>query len=245
MRWCILLLMLVSATSAQAQSHTVVIDDFEEGKQPAWEGKAFKGETIYRVVHNEEGHCLLAESRDSASGLVYRKEYDLKDFPVLSWRWRVSNILEKGDETKKEGDDYAARIYVVFPHWFFPKTRTINYIWANHLPKGEHVPNPFTGNAIMLAVQSGKENLGRWISEQRNVYEDYRRLFGEEPPKVGAIAIMTDTDNTGGSATACYDDIRIEKEKVATPAWSRPGSVRSVSLGKGFHRPGEPDRRRF
>jgi hypothetical protein len=161
------------------------------------------------VVPDGAGHCLKAESRDAASALLYKIEYDLRDYPILSWRWKVVNILEKGDETKKEGDDYAARVYVVFPHWFFPKTRSINYIWANKLPKGEHIPNPFTGNAIMVAVESGRENVGRWVSARRNVYEDYRLIFGEEPPKVGAIAIMTDTDNTGGSATAWYDDIHI------------------------------------
>ena len=154
---------------------------------------------------------LKAESRDAASCLIYRQEYDPKEFPILSWRWKVDNILDKGDETKKEGDDYAARVYVIFPHWFWPKTKSINYIWANKLPKGEFVPNPFAGNAVMVAVESGREKVGRWVSERRNVYEDYRRIFGEEPPKVGAIALMTDTDNTGGSATAWYDDIRIER----------------------------------
>jgi hypothetical protein len=174
--------------------------------------KEFHGRTLYAVVSEVNGgYVLRADSRASASGLFFKKDYSLRDYPILSWRWKVSNILEKGDETMKEGDDYAARVYVVFPHWFFPKTKTLNYIWANKLPKGESIPNPFTGNAIMVAVESGKENVGRWVSARRNVYEDYRALFGGEPPKVGAIAIMTDTDNTGGTATAWYDDIRIER----------------------------------
>jgi hypothetical protein len=153
---------------------------------------------------------LRAEARAAASGLIYKIEYDPKEYPILTWRWKVENILQKGDETKKAGDDYAARVYVVFPHWFFPKTKTINYIWANRLPKGEHVPNPFVSNAVMVAVESGSENVGRWVSERRNIVEDYRRLFGRDPPRAGAIALMTDTDNTGESAVAYYDDIRLE-----------------------------------
>ena len=215
MRWReglgVFLLLVGLAAAATAAKHGLVIDDFENGLRPNWESRSFKGETLYRVVPDGAGHCLKAESRDAASALLYKIEYDLRDYPILSWRWKVVNILEKGDETKKEGDDYAARVYVVFPHWFFPRTRSINYIWANKLPKGEHIPNPFTGNAIMVAVESGRENVGRWVSARRNVYEDYRLIFGEEPPKVGAIAIMTDTDNTGGAATAWYDDIRIER----------------------------------
>jgi hypothetical protein len=200
------------AVTAVAAEHAVVIDDFENGLQPEWEVKEFHGQTLYKVTHDEAGgHVLRADSRASASGLVYKRDYSLQDYPILAWRWKVSNILEKGDERKKEGDDYAARVYVVFPHWFFPKTKTINYIWANRLPKGAHIPNPFTGNAIMLAVESGRENVGRWVRARRNVYEDYKMLFGEKPPRVGAIAIMTDTDNTGGAATAWYDDIRIER----------------------------------
>jgi hypothetical protein len=203
---------LAVAVAAGAAERSVVIDDFEDDLRPEWEVKEFKGRTVYLVAHDDDGsHTLKAESRDAASGLIFKMKYSLRDYPILAWRWKVTNILDKGDETKKEGDDYPARVYVVFPHWFFPKTKSINYIWANKLPKGQHVPNPFTGNAIMVAVESGRENVGRWISERRNVYEDYRRLFGEEPPMVGAIAIMTDTDNTGGSATAWYDDIRIER----------------------------------
>ncbi|HXV22300.1 MAG TPA: DUF3047 domain-containing protein [Desulfuromonadales bacterium] len=208
----LLLAGLTVAVAAGAAERSVLIDDFEDNLRPEWEVKEFKGRTVYLVAHDNDGsHVLKAESRDAASGLIFKMEYSLRDYPFLAWRWKVANILDKGDETKKEGDDYPARVYVVFPHWFFPKTKSINYIWANKLPRGKHVPNPFTGNAVMVAVQSGRKNVGRWISERRNVYEDYRLLFGEEPPRVGAIAIMTDTDNTGGSATAWYDDIRIER----------------------------------
>jgi hypothetical protein len=206
------LLVIGLAVTAGAVERHIVIDDFENGLQPGWEVKEFHGRTLYVVVPEVNGgHVLRADSRASASGLFFKKDYSLQEYPILAWRWKVSNILEKGDETMKEGDDYAARVYIVFPHWFFPRTKTINYIWANKLPKGEHIPNPFTGNAIMVAVESGKENVGRWVSVSRNVYEDYRALFGGEPPRVGAIAIMTDTDNTGGTATAWYDDIRIER----------------------------------
>jgi len=211
---CSFLVLMFCAVSSGSADKAVVIDDFENGLLAGWKEKSFMGKTVYRVVPDAEtgGHCLRAESRGTASGLVFRREYDLRDYPILSWRWKIAATIAGGDETRKAGDDYAARVYVIFPHWFFPKTRSINYIWANRLPQGEYLPNSFSGNAVMLAVQSGNVNAGRWMTERRNVYEDYKRLFGEEPPKVGAIAVMTDTDNTGEEATACYDDIRIESE---------------------------------
>ena len=190
----------------------IVIDNFENGLKPQWERKAFKEETRYSVVTGESGHLLKAESNASASALIYKYKYNLKDFPILSWRWRVETTIKKGDEAKKVGDDYAARVYVIFPNWLPPLTKSINYIWANKLPKGQHVPNPFYSKAVMMAVESGNENVGKWITERRNVYEDFKALFGEEPPAAGGIAIMTDTDNTEESATAYYDDIMIGKQ---------------------------------
>jgi hypothetical protein len=61
----------------------------------------------------------------------------------------------------------------------------------------------------MIAVESGNGKAGQWVSEQRNVLEDYRRYFGQDPPRPGAVAIMTDSDNTGESATAWYGPISI------------------------------------
>lgn len=205
----LLLLSLLLAPAAHAASR--LIDDFEQGLAPAWEVKSFKGTTDYQVVAEGTGKVLRAESRGTASGLVYPLDYRLDDYPYLSWRWKIARTIAAGDETRKSGDDYAARVYVIFPYWFFPKTKSINYIWANRLQQGDALPNPFTGNAIMLAVESGPEKVGQWLTERRNVVEDYRRLFGGEPPSRMVVAIMSDTDNTGTTAVAWYDDIAVSR----------------------------------
>jgi len=64
---------------------------------------------------------------------------------------------------------------------------------------------------IIFVVESGKEKLNTWVSEEQNVYEDYKKAFGEEPPMISGVAIMTDTDNTGESATSYYGDIAFRK----------------------------------
>lgn len=188
-----------------------IIDNFNAGLDEVWEVKEFNGQTEYTVIDLVGEKVLMARSSGTASALIFHEKYSLSDYPILSWRWKVENILDKGDAHTKNGDDYAVRIFVIFPHWFFPMTRSINYIWANKLPQGSIFPNIHVPSAVMLAVQSGPENIGRWMSESRNVREDYRRIFGEEPPAVGAIAIMTDTDDTGETAVGWYDDVRIEK----------------------------------
>jgi hypothetical protein len=202
--------MLCLAGQAGAESKTLVIDDFEQGLSPRWQEKSFKDHTRYEVVPEGGGKVLRAESREAASALLYEIPFDPAACRTLTWRWKVENILEKGDERFKEGDDYAARVYVVFPSWYPPATRSLNYIWANKLPKDGHVPNPFFANAVMVAAESGAENVGKWMTESRDIVEDFRRVFGEDPPKAGAVALMTDTDNTGGAAVAYYDDIRLE-----------------------------------
>lgn len=211
----LVLLWLPTTSKAEDQQQTlassvVVIDNFEQGLNNNWQRKEFDGQTRYRVIVKEGATVLHATSDDSASALLFAKEYSLRDYPLLSWRWKIDGIISNGDARDKQRDDYAARIYVVFPHWFFPMTRSINYIWANKLPKGTHIASSYTSRSMMIAVESGRDHVGQWRLERRNVLEDYRHVFGEEPPLVGAIAIMTDTDNTGERVQAWYDDIRIE-----------------------------------
>lgn len=207
MRHFLTISLLLLTTAAFAGPDQLRIGDFAAGGLAGWTTKSFKGETEYRIVEDDGRKVLQASSRGTASGLVYATDYDPLEYPVLTWRWKVGNIIARGDARTRAGDDYAARLYVVFPHWFFPKTRTLNYIWANRLPKETVIANAFTGNAMMIAVESGADRVGEWREVSRDIVADYRRAFGEDPPRVGAIAIMTDTDNTGETATAWYGDI--------------------------------------
>jgi hypothetical protein len=204
-----LLLLFFPIASSPALASDILLDDYEYGISQKWKEKSFKGFTHYEVVREHGQRCIKATSEASASALYFEIGFDPKDYPFLTWRWKVSNTLAKGDELKKEGDDYAARVYVVFPSTLFWRTKAINYIWANRLPQGQSVPNPFSSNACMIAVRSGPSQLGQWLDEKRNLIEDFRKCFGEDPPKAGAVAIMTDTDNTGEKAMAWYGPIRL------------------------------------
>ena len=187
----------------------ILLDDYQKGISKNWKETSFKGSTRYEGVQEDRQRFIKATSNASASALYYEIEFDVREYPFLAWRWKVGNVLAKGDELKKEGDDYAARVYVVFPSALFWRTKAVNYIWANKLPQGQTVPNPFSSNACMIAVQSGPSLVGQWLEEKRNLLEDYRKCFGEDPPKAGAVAIMTDTDNTGEQAVAWYGPIRL------------------------------------
>jgi hypothetical protein len=133
---------------------------------------------------------------------------DLNRTPWLRWSWRVDRVLSGVDERAKTGDDYPARVYVVVSGGAaFWKTRSLVYVWSSNQPVGATWNNAFTSNARVMALRSGTREAGQWVSEKRDIRADFRRLFGEEISQIDAVALMTDTDNSGQSATAWYGDI--------------------------------------
>ena len=188
--------------------------------------------TTYSLVHDGDRVAVKAASQASSSGYTKEISIDPKEYRIIQWRWKVSNILKAGDVTRKEGDDYPARLYVTFQYdsakvglfgkakyeaarliyGRYPPLGAINYIWESRAPVGTAVPNPYTDRVHMIVIESGPVKLNTWITEERNVYEDYKRAFGEEPPPISGVAIMTDTDNTGEAAEAYYGDIRFKKQ---------------------------------
>jgi hypothetical protein len=202
---------LLTATAARAEE--LGVGRFSTEGLSGWEAKSFKGATDYRLSVDNGRTVVRATSHAAASGLVKRISFDPGKFRYLRWSWKIDRTLPRGFETTRAGDDYAARVYVVFAGRFFWQTRAINYIWANHLQKGASLPNAYAANAMMVAVESGDARAGQWVTEERDLLADYRRLFGADPGEAGAIAIMTDTDNTGDQATAWYGDITLASER--------------------------------
>jgi hypothetical protein len=206
------------------------------GPPAGWKPLTFKKidrHTTYTLIKEGNEVVVRAVAESSASGLVREIKINPRKFPFVQWRWKVDNILKKGDVRTKEGDDYPARIYVTFEYdssklGFFEKARdeairllygqypptgAINYIWESKSPQGTMIPNPYTSRVIMIVVESGLTKINQWVTEERNLYEDYKKAFAQEPPMISGVAIMTDTDNTGESATAYYGDILFKKTK--------------------------------
>lgn len=204
-------MLIVSSTICQ--SAELVVGNFSTEGFSGWEAKSFKGFTQYQLVRENNKTVVRAISHNAASGLIKKVSFDPGKYRYLRWSWKVDHTIPKGDEKAKTGDDYAARVYIVFPGRYFWQMKAINYIWANKLAKGSSVPSVYAGESQMVAVESGNSKTGQWISEERDLLTDYRMLFGTDPPEAEAIAIMTDTDNTGGVAEAWYGDIFLASEK--------------------------------
>jgi hypothetical protein len=198
------------ASSAHAE---VAISRFQSHGLSGWDERSFSGETDYRLVEAGDAPVLRAEAHGTASGLVRRMEVALAATPWLEWRWRVDHAYGDLAEQTKGGDDYPARVYVVFSTGFgFWNTRAINYVWSSSQPAGTTWANAFTAKAGMIAVRGEADTTGVWRTERRNVREDYRALFGEAPPaNTVAVAVMTDGDNSGSHGIAWYADLRFTR----------------------------------
>jgi len=195
-----------------------------------WKPLTFKKipkHTGYEVVKDGDLVVVKAVSEAAASGLIKPVTIDPKEYPIVRWRWKVENVLRGSDVALKEGDDFPARLYITFAYdpdkVSFSKMlkykagralfgdipiAALNYIWETKTPVGTIVENAYTDFARMVVVESGQQKLGRWIEEERNIYEDYKKAFGEEPTMINGVAIMSDTDNTKERATAYYGDIQ-------------------------------------
>lgn len=181
----------------------------EAAKLPrGWEIKEFAGVARAEVVKVDGIYALRLHSAGTSFSVHKDLEIDLRQTPYLTWSWKVEKIPPRGDVRQTKSDDQAAQLYLVFP--FFPPTlrsKLIGYIWDSTTPKGTILQSPTINLAKVIVVESGNAKLGHWITETRNVYEDYKMLFGTEPPKLGKVAVHINTNRTQSSAESYFANI--------------------------------------
>ncbi len=183
-------------------------EDFEGGLGARWEPVKFEGKTAHRVVKEGTNSVLVAKAESSASGLAVKVGFPAKPKTILSWRWKVDQTPPGGSDDRKVTFDHTARIFVAFKTMIGPP-RTINYVWANRVEVGKTFEHPSSGRARFIVLESGDGGAGKWALEERDIYTDWKLLFGGEPPAVVSIGLMTDSDGTGTTVTGWYDDFLV------------------------------------
>ena len=184
-------LLVAFAAIVTGSEQKLIIGNFsgEDAKSElptGWVHLTFKGikrHTNYTLAREDNVVVLKAESNAAASGLIRRIRIDPKEYKFFKWRWKITNILSKGDAAKKEGDDFPARIYVNFEYnpqklgileragyetarliyGEYPPLCAVTYVWGNKTPKGSVVPNAYSDKAVMIVVESGEIRLNQWI----------------------------------------------------------------------------------
>jgi hypothetical protein len=212
---CILALScLCISVSVVSQNEITELGSFSSQGMKGWEVVEFGAQTRYQLVEDEGVRVLQSLSENSASGLVYKEKINIKKYPYINWRWQVKTKFDPLNELTKEGDDYVARLYVMASDgWFFWNTKALNYVWSSQTLRGISWPNAYApDNTKMLALRTSEDVVGTWYVEKRNIYQDLKQWLGKEIIEIEAIAIMTDSDDSGGRASANYGDIYFSSE---------------------------------
>ncbi len=181
-----------------------------------WKLRVWRGEPDIKIL-NKDGEVYMRLRSQEASVSVYRNfKLDLRNFPTLKWRWKVTQLPKNADARVVDRDDQAAGIYVVFPR--FPSminSRFLAYIWETSAPEGTVMRNRKNPMIHYIVVRSGKRKLNQWITEERNVLADYRKVFKQEPPMVGGVALLIDTDDTRSQAESFFAQIEFKRPATA------------------------------
>ncbi|MGH8691577.1 MAG: DUF3047 domain-containing protein, partial [Burkholderiales bacterium] len=167
--------------------------------------------TDYRVVEVDGTAALAADAQEGGSGLYRKIRVDPKRHAVLEWRWRIPKPGESpsppevasgnspmarlslafhGDVARLDFDDRAKlRLAMLLTANGLPYASLL-YVWMLDVPVETVIRSPFTDRVRMIVVESGMQRAGEWVTVRRNVAEDYRRAYGEEPDDIVAVGLM-------------------------------------------------------
>jgi hypothetical protein len=189
-----------------------------EGVPPGWEVKEFSGRATVGLERSEGRLALRLRSEQASFALLREVVVDLRELPYLSWWWKVVRLPAEGDVREPGTDDQAAQVYVVFPRWPSPRTNSevIGYVWDSRAPVGTRLASRKAENVRIVVAESGTAHRDVWQRQQQNVLEDYVALFGREPPRVGHIALMIDSNDTRSVAESLIADLTFSRGRAGT-----------------------------
>lgn len=196
-----------------SNSDWLVLGDFSPKWNLYWKKRVLADRANrHRIVNEGDDHVLEMVSDNSASGFWRKWKVKAVKSGKITWRWKIKTSLTQNHrEREKKGDDYAARVFVVFEtHFFNWKTKSICYVWAGQELPGSIYKNPYSDSVGQIVLQSGNRNAGAWVREERDFVADYKRYFKKDPDYVSAFAVMVDTDNTHSETRAWFHDLKVK-----------------------------------
>jgi hypothetical protein len=182
-----------------------------KGIPPGWKSGQNWGSPAFDFVVEQDGPAKVLHLRSTGDSSTINKEVkvDVKATPILEWRWMAITLPKGADARKKATDDQVLQLYVTFER--FPsmiRSRIIGFIWDSSAPEGAVIKSEKSGLVTYVVVRSGPRDLGKWLTESQNVYEAYKRIFGEEPREPAkVVSIAIDSDDTKSSAEGYVGEI--------------------------------------
>ncbi|MBI3042941.1 MAG: DUF3047 domain-containing protein [Betaproteobacteria bacterium] len=212
LRTAVMVLGLVAAIPTFAKDVLLVADPAAPLAR-AWTHQRFGAATEYKEIMLDGVAAIRAIGRNSASGLYRDFRYRIAEHPWIEWTWRVDRLQRTADIRVKAREDYAAVLFLIFgrPSLLNRDVPTLAYVWTSaRIPEGSILDSPYhPGTTRNIVVRSGEARLGEWLTERRNVIDDFRRAFGRESPEtVEVIALFTDNDQTREPVETYYGAVQ-------------------------------------
>jgi hypothetical protein len=203
------------APTAASPAQSPLNEDFEHGMPQTWTTEGLGPQPDKGRVEDDEepggNHFLRISTDGSFYSFGIETPFDPKEYPILTWRWRVDKMPERADISTRSADDAGARLYVVFQDGKDLATkRKLEYVWDTTHPAGSIIPDPYAPETVKeIVLESGSARLGQWVHEQVNLMKDYDRAFGGKPPRVKTVAFASNSEETHTATVADFDDLQI------------------------------------
>jgi hypothetical protein len=222
---------LQELTNTSQNSSSYVIQE-EFSNLDSWEKFSFSGgkePTQYTITNDSSMSYLDIISESSASGLIHRDNFDPNKYPLLSWQWRVEDLICDADGKTKSGDDYPIRLLVMFDDdsaessfWTSirnsavkllygtePPGSSLCFVWSNTIYDDKYFDSPYSETVKIVPIEMGDKRLKNWCSYELNICKLFKEIFNRSCPSSARLAIMGDTDNTEGDSKSGLDYIRV------------------------------------
>ena len=208
--------MLVAGAAAPtaSQDACIVLHDFSRAKAgefpPDWKPRKDEGREIYRVRDEGGQRFLHAEAKGTGiqAGLETPK-WDLTQYPILTWSWRPRDFPRGGDERNSASNDSALAVYVAVPYSKVRGPRAVKYLWSEMVPVGTRLESNGGLTQVRVLRSGAPASRDAWVEERVNALQEWKAAFKESnTPKVGGIAVLTDSDDTKSTAGGDYRNFR-------------------------------------
>jgi hypothetical protein len=219
-RVVIVAVFLLAAAIAGAADE-LVVEDWKDkigatGIPSGWQGQSWGSPKYAFKVEDNEGRPALHLKSANEGSTISREikgRIKLKATPVLEWSWKAVVLPKGGNSCKKATDDQAAQIFVVWPR--FPeavRSRIIGYVWDTTQPVGTICKSEKTGTVTYVVMHSGSADLGKWVTERRNVMEDFTKIYGEAPDDPAAVSVAIDSNDTSSMSESFMGAIVFKRQ---------------------------------
>ena len=188
--------------------HTVLVDfsTARETVPQGWELSVKTGEPHLQLVHDSGKQALQMRSEQASFALQKKVHIALQGSPFLVWQWKATELPRGGDFRRPDADDQAAQLIVAFSSRHF-----LTYIWDSTAPKGlvAAASAPAFKKIFAVVMQSGSQGLGTWITERRNLIDDYKQAFGAAPEAIEGVRMQINSQHTQSRAEAYWYSIAV------------------------------------